>query len=185
MLSEILLSTEGKSPEEIEAVKLKAEGLRDRVMKGADFGEIAKRYSEGSTAKDQNGELGTFGKTELAPQLEEVVFKLDKGQMDRRDPDQNWIRNPESGTRTIKPACSRWTKSKTKSWNKIYMERMTPSMRDYLGELREESYVMVKPGYVDSAARAGRERDHGSRAPLPTHRQEKRPKTRRRFRSPK
>ncbi len=28
-------------------------------------------------------------------------------------------------------------------------------MRDYLGTLREESYVMVKPGYTDTAAVAG------------------------------
>jgi hypothetical protein len=28
-------------------------------------------------------------------------------------------------------------------------------MRTYLAELRQESYVMVKPGYTDSAAVAG------------------------------
>ncbi len=36
--------------------------------------------------------------------------------------------------------------------NKLYMERMQPTLREYLGQLREESYLMVKPGYVDSAA---------------------------------
>jgi hypothetical protein len=29
---------------------------------------------------------------------------------------------------------------------------MDPQMRKYLAELREESYVWVRPGYVDSAA---------------------------------
>ena len=58
-LAEIFLSTEGKSPEEIAAVQRKAEDLHNRVIKGDDFGEIAKRYSEGSTAKD-GGDLGTF-----------------------------------------------------------------------------------------------------------------------------
>jgi peptidyl-prolyl cis-trans isomerase SurA len=43
VLSEIFLSTEGKSPEEIESVQKKAEDLRNRVMKGDDFNEIAKR----------------------------------------------------------------------------------------------------------------------------------------------
>ena len=52
-LAEIFLSTEGKSPEEIAAVQKKAEDLHNRVMKGDDFNEIAKRYSEGSTAKDR------------------------------------------------------------------------------------------------------------------------------------
>ena len=37
-------------------------------------------------------------------------------------------------------------------------------MRDYLATLREESYVMVKPGYTDSAAVAGGQRNPGSAA---------------------
>src|SRR5271155_5719880 len=80
VLTEIFLSTEGKSPEEMESVQKKTEDLRNRVVKGDDFNEIAKRYSEGSTAKD-GGDLGTFKQSELAPQLEEVVFKMDKGQI--------------------------------------------------------------------------------------------------------
>ena len=32
---------------------------------------------------------------------------------------------------------------------------MQPQMRDYLGAIAEESYVMVKPGYTDTAAVAG------------------------------
>ena len=39
--------------------------------------------------------------------------------------------------------------------NKLYMQKMEPAMRDYLAQLREESYVMVKPGYTDTAAVAG------------------------------
>jgi peptidyl-prolyl cis-trans isomerase SurA len=154
VLSEIFLSTEGKSPEEIAAVQRKAEDLRDRVVKGADFSEIAKRYSEGSTAKDQAGELGTFGKGELAPQLENVVFKLDKGQLTD-------VIQTKTGFEVLKvdahyqAGLQPMDKVENEIMNKIYMERMTPSMRDYLAELREESYVMVKPGYVDSAAVPG------------------------------
>ncbi len=154
VLSEIFLSTEGKSPEEIAAVQRKADDLRDRVVKGADFAEIAKRYSEGITAKDQAGELGTFGKGELAPQLENVVFKLDKGQMTD-------VIQTKTGFEILKvdahyqAGLQPMDKVENEIMNKIYMEKMTPAMRDYLGELREESYVMVKPGYVDSAAVPG------------------------------
>lgn len=154
VLSEIFLSTEGKSPEEIAAVQRKADDLRDRVVKGADFAEIAKRYSEGITAKDQAGELGTFGKGELAPQLETVVFKLDKDQMTD-------VIQTKTGFEILKvdahyqAGLQPMDKVENEIMNKIYMEKMTPAMRDYLGELREESYVMVKPGYVDSAAVPG------------------------------
>ncbi|MGD0426424.1 MAG: peptidylprolyl isomerase [Candidatus Acidiferrales bacterium] len=153
VLSEIFLSTEGKSPEEIESVQKKAEDLRNRVMKGDDFNEIAKRYSEGSTAKD-GGELGTFKQSELAPQLEEVVFKMEKGQITD-------VIQTKTGFEVLKvenhylAGLQPQAKVENEIMNRIYMQKMEPQMRDYLGQLREESYVMVKPGYTDSAAVAG------------------------------
>ncbi len=153
VLSEIFLSTEGKSPEEIESVQKKAEDLRNRVMKGDDFNEIAKRYSEGSTAKD-GGDLGTFKQTELAPQLEEVVFKMEKGQITD-------VIQTKTGFEVLKvenhyqAGLQPQAKVENEIMNRLYMQKMQPQMRDYLGQLRVESYVMVKPGYTDSAAVAG------------------------------
>ncbi len=153
VLSEIFLSTDGKGPEEIEAVQKKAEDLRNRVMKGDDFNEIAKRYSEGSTAKD-GGDLGTFKKGELAPQLEEVVFKMDKGQITD-------VIQTKTGFEILKvenhyqAGLQPMDKVENEIMNRLYMVKMQPQMRDYLAQLREESYVMVKPGYTDSAAVAG------------------------------
>jgi peptidyl-prolyl cis-trans isomerase SurA len=153
VLSEIFLSTEGKSPEEIESVQKKAEDLRNRVMKGDDFNEIAKRYSEGSTAKD-GGDLGTFKQSELAPQLEEVVFKLEKGQITD-------VIQTKTGFEVLKvenhyqAGLQPQAKVENEIMNRLYMQKMQPQMRDYLGQLRVESYVMVKPGYTDTAAVAG------------------------------
>jgi peptidyl-prolyl cis-trans isomerase SurA len=153
-ISEIFLSTEGKSPEEIESVQKKAEDLRNRVMKGDDFNEIAKRYSEGSTAKDQGGDLGTFKRGALAPQLEDVVFKMEKGQITD-------VIQTKTGFEVLKveahfqAGLQPMDKVENEIMNKLYMSKMQPTMRTYLGELREESYVMVKPGYTDSAAVAG------------------------------
>jgi peptidyl-prolyl cis-trans isomerase SurA len=154
VLSEIFLSTEGKSPEEIESVQKKAEDLRNRVMKGDEFSEIAKRYSEGSTAKDRGGELGTFPKGELDQKLEEVVFKMDKGQITD-------VIQTKTGFEILKvenhfqAGLQPMDKVENEIMNRLYMQKMEPQMRDYLGQLREESYVMVKPGYTDSAAVAG------------------------------
>jgi peptidyl-prolyl cis-trans isomerase SurA len=154
VLSEIFLSTEGKSPEEIESVQKKAEDLRNRVMKGDEFSEIAKRYSEGSTAKDRGGELGTFPKGELDQKLEEVVFKMDKGQVTD-------VIQTKTGFEILKvenhfqAGLQPMDKVENEVMNRLYMQKMEPQMRDYLGQLREESYVMVKPGYTDSAAVAG------------------------------
>src|SRR5271170_4346361 len=154
VLSEIFLSTEGKSPEEIEAVQKKAEDLRNRVMKGDDFYEIAKRYSEGSTAKDRGGELGTFPRGELDQKLEDVVFKLDKGQITD-------VIQTKTGFEVLKvenhyqAGLQPVGKVENEIMNQLYMKKMQLQMRDYLADLREQSYIMVKPGYTDTAAMAG------------------------------
>ncbi|MFZ3217880.1 MAG: peptidylprolyl isomerase [Candidatus Acidiferrales bacterium] len=153
MLAEIFLSTDGKSPEEIAAVQRRAEDLHNRVLKGDAFDEIAKRYSEGSTAKD-GGELGTFKRGELAPQLEAVVFKMDKDQITD-------VIQTKTGFEILKveshyqAGLQPMDKVENEIMNRLYLQKMQPQMRDYLAQLREESYVMVKPGYSDSAAVPG------------------------------
>jgi len=58
-LREIEVSTEGKKDEELPELKKKAETALKRVKDGEDFGEIAKRFSDSSTAK-QGGFLGVY-----------------------------------------------------------------------------------------------------------------------------
>ena len=152
-LAEIFLSTEGKSPEEIAAVQTKADDLHNRVVKGEDFAEIAKRYSEGTTAKE-GGDLGRFERGQLAGQLEQAVFKL------QRDGVSDVIQT-KTGFEILKvlahydAGLQPLDKVENEITNKLYTEKMEPALRNYLAELREESYVMVKPGYTDTAAVQG------------------------------
>lgn len=151
VLAEIFLSTQGKSPEEIAAVERKAEDFHNRVAKGSDdFIEMAKRYSEGSTAKD-GGYLGSYERGQLSPQLEEATFKLEKGQL-------TGIIETKTGFEILKvmdhfqAGQQPFEKVQNEISNRIYMQKMQPTLRTFLAELREQSYVMVKPGYTDSAA---------------------------------
>jgi peptidyl-prolyl cis-trans isomerase SurA len=34
----------------------------------------------------------------------------------------------------------------------IYMQKLQPALRDYLTKLRDEAFIDIKPGYVDTAA---------------------------------
>src|ERR1700674_4505525 len=54
-LAEIFLSTENKTPEEVSVIQRKIEDYLNRLKKGDEFFELAKRYSEGSTAKEGGG----------------------------------------------------------------------------------------------------------------------------------
>src|SRR6202046_669584 len=152
-LAEIFLSTEGKSPEESDAVHTRAEDLRNRVVKGSDFAEIARRYSEGPTAQ-QGGELGDFERGQLDTQIETPVFKLEKNGI------TDGIRT-KTGFDIFKVldhyhACQQpLDKVEGEITNKIYQQRMEPALREYLAQLREESYVTVAPGFTDSAAVPG------------------------------
>ena len=79
-LREIVVSTEGKKPEELPDLKKKAETALKRVQDGEDFGEIAKRLSDGST-KSQGGFLGIYKRGELSKELEDKVFQMKRNQL--------------------------------------------------------------------------------------------------------
>ncbi len=150
VLADIFLSTEGKTPEQLAVIQKKANDLLARLKKGDDFSELAKRNSEGPTAKD-GGELGAFERGQLSKQLEDTVFALNKNQLTDVVQTKTGfeilkvIEHFEAGLQPVE-------KVGPEIENRIYAQRMQPILRNYLGELREESYVVVKPGYVDTAA---------------------------------
>ena len=152
-LAEIFLNTDGKSPEEIAAVRTRADDLHNRLVKGEDFSALAKRYSEGSTA-DEEGNLGEFERGQLSKQLEDAVFTMDKGQITD-------VIQTKTGFEVLKvldhfkAGLQPLDKVETEITNVLYKQKMEPAMRTYLAQLREESYVMVKPGYTDTAAVPG------------------------------
>jgi peptidyl-prolyl cis-trans isomerase SurA len=150
MLADIFLSTENKTSEQIDAIHKKADDLLARLKRGDDFEELAKRNSEGPTAKD-GGELGAFERGQLSKQLEDTVFALNRNQL-------TGVIQTKTGFEIIKvlehyeAGQQPLEKVENEIENRIYAERMQPILRNYLGELREESYVVVKPGYTDTAA---------------------------------
>jgi peptidyl-prolyl cis-trans isomerase SurA len=153
VLAEIFLSTTGKTPEEMAVIEHKAEDYLNRLKKGEEFSEMAKRYSEGSTAKE-GGPLGTFERGQLEKQLEDVTFTLNKGALTD-------VIQTKTGFEILKvvdryqSGLQPLEKVRREIENEIYMKKMQPTLREYLAQLREESYVTVKPGFTDSAAMVG------------------------------
>ncbi len=64
------------SDEVKEIVRVKMIGLRDRVIKGDDFGTLAVMYSEDPGSAKKRGELGFFGRGEMFPEFEAAAFRL-------------------------------------------------------------------------------------------------------------
>jgi peptidyl-prolyl cis-trans isomerase SurA len=148
-LREIEVSTEGKKPDEIPDLKKKAETALKRVKDGEDFGEIAKRLSDGST-KGQGGFLGVYKHGELSKELEDIVFKMKKNDLtDVMETKQGFLvlqvlEHYDEGEQSL-------PKVKNEISERLYSERMEPAMREYLKTLREQSYVVIKPGFQDIA----------------------------------
>jgi peptidyl-prolyl cis-trans isomerase SurA len=148
-LREIEVATEGKKESELPDLKKKADTALQRVKDGEDFGEIAKRLSDGSTAK-QGGFLGVYKRGELSKQLEDVVFKMKKNELtDVMDTKQGYLilQVMEHYDEGMQPL----NKVENEITERLYSARMEPALRDYLKTLREQSYVVIKPGYQDMA----------------------------------
>ena len=60
--------------------------------------------------------------------------------------------------------------------DKLYGARMEPAMREYLKTLREQSYVIIKPGYQDIAGGSSSEIQEVSATPEVTKQKKNRKK---------
>lgn len=149
-LREMFVSTEGKPESEMPALRKKADELLQRVKNGEDFGELAKHFSDGSTAK-QGGDLGRFEHGQLAPNIEQAVFALQRLQTTDVMPTKTGFLILQVGEHY---AAGQQPEDKVENeiMDRLYNEQLRPALRAYLETLREDSYVAVKPGYTDAAA---------------------------------
>jgi peptidyl-prolyl cis-trans isomerase SurA len=67
---------DGGGDDEVTRTRQKALEVRELALSGRDFEALARQFSEGPGA-DKGGELGTFKRGEMAPELEAVAFKLE------------------------------------------------------------------------------------------------------------
>ncbi|HEY6967660.1 MAG TPA: peptidyl-prolyl cis-trans isomerase [Candidatus Angelobacter sp.] len=66
----------------VDAARAKAEDILKELKAGADFAELAKKYSDDPGSKDQGGDLGWQGRdATFVPEFKEAMFKLNKGQI--------------------------------------------------------------------------------------------------------
>ena len=162
-LRSIEVNTAGKDATEIADLKKKAETARKRVQDGEDFGEIAKRYSDGATAK-QGGYLGQYKRGELSKELEAAVFKMKRNDLTEvMETKQGFLiiqvlEHYDEGEQSL-------SKVENEINEKLYGQRMEPALREYLKTLREQSYVVIKPGYQDAAGGSNSEIQEVSATP--------------------
>jgi peptidyl-prolyl cis-trans isomerase C len=62
------------------AVRQRAQGLLERLRRGADFAQLAKEHSEDAGSKGKGGRLDDFSRGQLAPPFEAAAFALKPGE---------------------------------------------------------------------------------------------------------
>jgi len=130
-LRSIEVNTAGKDETEVAELKKKADTALKRIQDGEDFGEIAKRYSDGSTAK-QGGYLGIYKRGELSKELEDTVFKLQKnGLTPVMETKQGFLimqvlEHYDEGEQSLAKVASEIE-------GKLYNQRLEPALRDEQG----------------------------------------------------
>jgi peptidyl-prolyl cis-trans isomerase SurA len=139
-----------EDPAKVAEAEAKANQILEQLKKGAKFEELAKKSSDGPTAS-QGGTLGTFKRGELAKDLEDKTFPLKQGET------TGVIRTRQgfiilqvtahraAGVPPMKDIADRIREA-------VYAERLEPAARAYLTKLREQAYIDIKQGFVDTGA---------------------------------
>jgi peptidyl-prolyl cis-trans isomerase D len=79
-VAHILFKTTGKNPTEIAAIQKKAEDVLKQIKGGADFGELAKKDSDDSSAS-KGGELGWIVRGQTVKEFEDTAFAMKPGEV--------------------------------------------------------------------------------------------------------
>ena len=142
--------SEAEAQAELEAAKATADSLLDQLHKGAKFTDLAKKYSDGPSAKD-GGDLSYFKRGTLSKELEDKVFALKAGDVtDVIRTKQGYVilQTTEHQTAGIPP----FKEVEPRIQDALYMQKLQPALRAFLTTLREEAYIDIKTGYVDTGA---------------------------------
>ncbi len=144
--------TEAENDAALAVAKTKADDILTQIQKGSDFADLAKKQSDGPSAKE-GGDLSYFKRGTLAKELEDKVFALKTGQVtDVIRTKQGYVilkvtEHQMAGIPTMKEV-------EPKIQDALYMEKLQPALRAYLKTLREQAFIDYKPGYVDTGASA-------------------------------
>jgi parvulin-like peptidyl-prolyl isomerase len=157
-LSQILISTEGKTPEQVAAAEKKAKDLVVRARKGEKFSDLVRENSDDPETARSGGSLPPYERGIMPKNMEEVVFneKNPKGYVTdpfKAGPGFVILRIDErfgAGQASFEEVRNEIQEAITKP-------RMEPKIREFLTRLRAEAFLEIKDGYVDSGAAPGKD----------------------------
>jgi peptidyl-prolyl cis-trans isomerase SurA len=155
-LSQIVISTEGKTPEQAAAAEKKAKDVAARAKKGEKFSDLARDFSDDLETGKNGGYIGAIPKGTMDKSIEDVVFKEKKGFVS----DAIKLRQAYLILKVedrFEAGQASFEEVKDKIQDALLQPRVEPKARAFLSKLREDAFLEIKEGYVDSGAVPGKD----------------------------
>jgi peptidyl-prolyl cis-trans isomerase SurA len=159
------------TPEQVAAAQVRADEAYAKLKAGAKFSDIAKQYSSGPTA-NEGGDLGYFKRGVLDKSLEDKTFALKDGQTTEVIRTRQGfvilktVEHTSPGLQPLKAVDQRIQEV-------LYYQKIEPALRQFLTKLREDAYIDIKPGYVDTGASPNETKLVYTNAPDPKGKEQK------------
>jgi parvulin-like peptidyl-prolyl isomerase len=155
-LSQILISTEGKTAEQAAAAEKKAKDLVARAKKGEKFSDLARDNSDETETAKNGGYVGAMKKGLMDKAIEDVVFKGKKGDITEpfKRPQGFLILKVED---RFAAGLASYDEVQEEIQNRLVQPKMEPKVRELLTRLREQAFLEIKEGYTDSGAAPGKD----------------------------
>jgi parvulin-like peptidyl-prolyl isomerase len=155
-LSQILISTEGKTPAQIALAEKKANDLVARAKKGEKFSDLARDNSDDVETAKNGGQIGAMTKGLMDKPIEDIVFAAKKGFV------TDVIRRPNSFLilkvdERYEAGQAGFDEVKGDIQERLTQPKMEVKVRAFLTMLREDAFLEIKEGYVDNGAALGKD----------------------------
>jgi peptidyl-prolyl cis-trans isomerase SurA len=155
-LSQILISTDGKTPEQVALAEQKAKDIMARANKGEKYSELVRVYSDDPETARSGGSLPPYERGIMPKNMEDVVFKEKKGTVVgpfKTTPGFVILRIDER----FEAGQASFEEVKSQIQEEMTRPKMEPKIREFLTRLRTEAFLEIKDGYIDSGAAPGKD----------------------------
>ena len=136
-----LMRKNPKDEDEIRELSRKMEHILARLSKGEDFGELAKKFSQGPGAREK-GDLGSFQTAQLEQELRKVLEDMPEGGVSAPIVRANGIQTVKLIKRQdakVKP----FKEVRDVIYMMLYKDEVNKNYASWIKELRESSYTKI------------------------------------------
>jgi len=130
--------------------RTRLEQLRQRILNGESFADLAKRYSEDATAP-QGGDLGWLSPGETVPAFEQVMNSLSPDQISEPVRSQFGWHLIQVLERRNKDMGEEYKRMQARQI--LFQRRLEPAFEDWLSQLRGQAYIDNR---IDPSASSGK-----------------------------